>query len=117
MNKHEKINYLELPANNLATIKEFFIKAFNWSFTDYGDEYVAFTDGVIDGGFYQADLKSSASLGSVLIVLFSNNLEITQAKIESAGGLILKPTYSFPGGRRFHFADPCGNEYAVWSDK
>ncbi len=116
MNHHEKINYLEFPATNLTAVKTFFTKVFNWSFVDYGPEYTAFSYAGIDGGFFKSDLHSTTRNGSVLVVFYSEDLAGTQAKIEKAGGTILKPAFSFPGGRRFHFADPCGNEYAVWSD-
>jgi len=116
MNEHEKINYIELPARNLQVTKEFFVTVFGWSFVDYGPEYAAFSNAGIDGGFYKADLVVSTNNGSALIVFFSEALEKTQRKIENAGGSILKPIFSFPGGRRFHFSDPNGNEYAVWSD-
>ncbi len=117
MNQHEKINYLELPSNNLGTTKIFFQQVFNWSFQDYGEEYTAFFDGTINGGFFKSELSSSTQKGSALIVFYSHNLIDTQQKIEQAGGKIIEPTFSFPGGRRFHFSDPSNNEYAVWSDK
>jgi predicted enzyme related to lactoylglutathione lyase len=117
MNEHEKINYVEFPAKNVAKAKEFFNQVFGWSFTDYGPEYTAFANEGLDGGFFKSDLSVSTDNGSALIVFYSNNLEQTQSKIEDAGGLVNKPIFSFPGGRRFHFCDPNGNEYAVWSDK
>lgn len=116
MNKHEKINYVEFPAKDLEATKVFFTKAFAWSFVDYGPDYAAFSDEGIDGGFFRADLSSSAKNGSALIVFYSNDLRQTQAKVEGAGGVILQPIFTFPGGRRFHFADPSDNEFAVWSD-
>lgn len=116
MKEHEKINYVEFPAKNIGAAKTFFAAVFGWSFVDYGPEYAAFSDVGIDGGFFQSDLSASTEKGSALIVFYSNNLEQTQSKIESAGGSILKPIFSFPGGYRFHFADPNNNEYAVWSD-
>lgn len=116
MNTHEKINYLELPAHDLAAVKAFYSQVFGWSFTDYGPEYTAFDHAGIDGGFYRAELACSTATGSVLVVLYSKDLEQTQAKVEQAGGRIVKPIFTFPGGRRFHFTDPAGNELAVWSD-
>jgi uncharacterized protein len=117
MNRHEKINYVEFPAKDVAKAKAFFGRVFGWSFVDYGPEYTSFADAGLNGGFFKSDSSSSTDSGSALIVFYSNNLEQTQAKIEDAGGSIKKPTFSFPGGRRFHFCDPNGNEYAVWSDK
>ena len=117
MNKHEKINYIELPSNTLIETKRFFKQVFDWSFQDYGPEYTAFENQGIDGGFFKADLHSSTSNGAALIIFYSQDLDATQIKIEHAGGTIIKPVYSFPGGRRFHFTEPAGNEFAVWSDK
>lgn len=116
MHEHEKINYVEFPAKHIEATKAFFTTVFGWSFVDYGPEYTAFSNEGIDGGFFRSDLSVSAKNGSALIVFYSKDLEKTQAKIQGAGGLILKSVYSFPGGRRFHFSDPNGNEYAVWSD-
>ncbi|MDF1747134.1 MAG: VOC family protein [Gimesia sp.] len=116
MPEHEKINYVEFPAKDIPATKTFFTSVFGWKFEDYGPEYTAFLNEGIDGGFYQSDLKATTETGSALLVFYSKELEQTQAKIEEAGGLIVKPIFSFPGGRRFHFADLNGNEYAVWSD-
>lgn len=117
MNTHEMINYIELPSSNLAKTKAFFTNTFGWQFEDFGAEYIAFNNAGIDGGFYQSDKHSSTNNGSVLVVLYSENLESTLAKIQQSGGEIIKPVFAFPGGKRFHFTDPCGNEFAVWSDK
>ena len=117
MNKHEKINYVELPSKNIPKTKKFFTQVFGWSFQDFGPEYTAFSDQGIDGGFFKANLSSSTSNGAALIIFYSNNIEATQKKVEKAGGSILKPVFTFPGGRRFHFSEPGGNEFAVWTDK
>lgn len=117
MSNHEKINYIEFPAKNLELTKDFFSTAFNWKFTDYGPEYTAFSNSGLNGGFYKSELAVSTTTGSALIVLYSNELAQTMKRIEDAGGVVIKPIFSFPGGRRFHFSDPNGNEYAVWSDK
>jgi len=116
MSQHEKIDYVEFPARDMAGTKEFFASVFGWSFVDYGQDYTAFSGAGLDGGFFQADTSASTSKGSALIVFYSKELEETQAKITNAGGEIVKPIFSFPGGRRFHFTCPSGNEYAVWSD-
>lgn len=116
MNKHEAINYIEFPAKDLAATKHFFNTVFNWSFVDYGPDYVAIEDAGVDGGFFKSDLTISTKNGSALIVIYSQNLEQTQSKIEAAGGAIIKAIFSFPGGRRFHFTEVNGNEFAVWSD-
>ena len=114
---HEKINYIELPAKDLGIAKDFFSRLFNWQFTDYGEEYTAFTNAGLKGGFFRAELSSVASKGSALIVLYSDDLDSTLAKIEAeTNAAISQPIFHFPGGRRFHFIDPNGNEFAVWSD-
>ena len=116
MNEHEKLNYVEFPASDLSATKRFFESAFNWTFQDFGPEYTAFSNEGIDGGFFKADLSSSTNNGAALIVFYSNNLEATQEKVIKANGDIVKPIFPFPGGRRFHFTEPGGNEFAVWSD-
>jgi uncharacterized protein len=115
MSKQEQINYLEFPSTDIAVTKAFFETTFAWKFTDYGPEYSAFSGAGIDGGFYASKLVMSTKNGSALVVLLSEDLEATQRKIESAGGGIIQKIFSFPGGRRFHFTDPNGNEYAVWA--
>lgn len=117
MNKHEKINYVELPSKDLPATKDFFSQVFDWSFQDFGSEYAAFLNQGINGGFYKSDLSSSTDNGAALIVFYSQNIAATQTKIEKANGIIVKPIFSFPGGHRFHFIEPGGNEFAVWSDK
>ncbi len=115
MNKHEKINYIEFPARDIEATKAFFSSVFGWHFEDYGPEYVAFFDAGINGGFFKSDLTASTDNGSILMVFYSDDLEQTLSKITDADGRIIKPVFSFPGGRRFHFSDPNGNEFAVWS--
>lgn len=117
MSKHEKIDYVEFPAKDLEATKAFFNKAFGWHFTDYGADYCDFSDEGINGGFFRSPKKAATDAGSALIIFYSKDLESTQQKIEQAGGIIIKPAYNFPGGRRFHFTEPSGNEFAVWSDR
>ncbi len=117
MNVHESINYLEFPARDIKVTQDFFSRAFGWEFTSFGPEYTAFSGAGIDGGFYQSEQCSSTGNGSALVVFYSETLEQTQEKIIQAGGAVVKPVFDFPGGRRFHFCDPNGNEFAVWSDK
>lgn len=114
MSVHEKINYVELPAHDLEKVKAFFAKAFSWKFTDYGSEYTAFTYSGVDGGFFKSQLSSTTQNGAALVVLYSENIQHSLDKVEQAGGKVIKPIFQFPGGRRFHFQDPCGNEWAVW---
>jgi predicted enzyme related to lactoylglutathione lyase len=113
---NNKISYVEFPARDIGATKAFFTAAFGWNFVDYGPDYASFADQGIDGGFYRSDMASSADAGGALVILYSDALEEAQTRVERAGGVILKPIFSFPGGRRFHFAEPSGNELAVWSD-
>ncbi len=112
----QKIDYLEFPATDFDSIQAFYEKTFNWQFTDYGPDYRAFSDGKLDGGFYRSDRHSSTQHGAALVILYAGNLEAIRDKVAQSGGVIVKDIFSFPGGRRFHFADPHGNELAVWSD-
>jgi len=116
MSQHHKIDYVEFPSRDLAATKRFFHAVFGWTFQDYGPEYCAF-DGTtgLHGGFYQAPLQASTAQGSALIVFFSEDIVATQAAIEQAGGTIVKAIFECPGGRRFHFTEPSGNEFAVWA--
>ena len=115
MLQHEKINYIEFPSRDLLLTKAFFTKVFAWEFEDFGDQYTAFSNQGLDGGFYLSDKCSNADKGSALLVFYSQRLTETQHKIEQAGGTITQPIFAFPGGKRFHFTEPCGNEMAVWS--
>ena len=115
---NEKINYLEYPAKDLQSVKSFFEQVFNWQFTDYGPEYTSFANSAgINGGFYLSELASSTENGACLTVLHSDDLLATQTRVQLHGGQIVKACFEFPGGRRFHFTDPSGNEFAVWSEK
>jgi predicted enzyme related to lactoylglutathione lyase len=116
MTNDSKINYIELPAADLDQAEKFYGETFGWTFVDYGEEYRAFNDGATHGGFYRAPLSSDASSGATLVVLYAEDLEATEARVSAHGGEIIKPIFSFPGGRRFHFKDPNGNELAIWSD-
>lgn len=115
MPAHDKINYVEYPASDLAATKAFFQGAFGWSFVDYGPDYAAFSGEGLDGGFFRSDLAARTDNGSALVVFYSGRLEQTLANVVAAGGRIVKPIFPFPGGRRFHFIEPSGNEFAVWS--
>jgi len=113
-----RINYIELPALDFPKTKQFYGDVFGWTFQDYGDDYCAFNDGSLDGGFYRSALRSkSAENGAALVILYTDDLESTMDRITAAGAKICTPMFSFPGGRRFHFLDPSGNELAVWSDQ
>jgi len=115
MAQSEMINYVEFPACNIPETKAFFERAFSWTFIDYGPEYTAFSHSGIDGGFFQSELVSSTKNGACLLVLLSDDLEITERRVKNSGGIITQAIFAFPGGRRFHFTEPSGNELAVWS--
>jgi uncharacterized protein len=107
-----RIDYIEMNVRDLARTKAFYGDAFGWKFTDYGPDYCAFSDGRLEGGFTTHDPPRP---GGPLVILFADDLEEMQRRVEAAGGKIAKPIFPFPGGRRFHFADPDGYELAVWS--
>ncbi|AVI51571.1 glyoxalase family protein [Pukyongia salina] len=107
------INYIEFKAADLEVIKEFYNKCFGWTFTDYGPDYISFENSGLSGGFERND---QAILNGALVVLYHDALESALEDVKSAGGRIVKDIFSFPGGRRFHFKDPAGNELAIWSD-
>ena len=116
MTRHERINYVEYPSRDLDATKRFFAQAFGWTFDDYGPDYTAFSNRGLDGGFFRSELAARTETGSALVVLYSDDLESTLDKVQSAGAEIIQPIFSFPGGRRFHFLEPGGNELAVWSE-
>ena len=113
---HGKIDYIELPAASFEALEQFYNQVFGWTFTSYGPSYHAFNDGKMDGGFYPSDQHSSTKNGAALIIFYSNDIKTTYNAVVDAGGTILQEIFSFPGGRRFHFADPSKNELAVWTD-
>lgn len=110
---HHRIDYIEFPAASTAPAKQFYNSVFGWQFEDYGPDYASFRDGRLAGGF---DANPDAKLKSALVVVYSSDLEASEQAVRAAGGQVTRPTFSFPGGRRFHFSDPAGNELAVWSD-
>ncbi len=106
-----RLDYVELPAKDMAASRAFYESAFGWSMTQFAPTYAATTSGDTDIGL-QAD--QSEQPGAPLPVIQVEDVEAALAAVTSAGGRILKPIYPFPGGRRFHFADPSGNELAAW---
>jgi predicted enzyme related to lactoylglutathione lyase len=112
--KNNHIDYIELKAKDLEEIKAFYSGVFGWLFTDYGPDYVSFSECGLNGGFEKSDEEI---VNGALIILYHSDLETIQAEVAAAGGTIVKEIFSFPGGRRFHFTDPAGNELAIWSDK
>ncbi len=108
-----RIDYVELPSATAHELtRAFYGKAFGWTFTDYGPDYAATTNGTVDVGL---DGQSGEALSAPLPVIRVEALEAAFDAVGAAGGVIAKPIFAFPGGRRFHFIDPGGNELAVWS--
>ena len=112
MREDGKLDYLELPGGSLPQTKAFYGEAFGWTFVDYGPTYAAFEQG-LDGGF---DADAGEATPQPLPVLYAQDLEAMQARVQAAGGVVVRSIYAFPGGRRFHFRDPAGTELAVWSE-
>ena len=108
-----QMDYIEFPASDIEATKRFYSAVFGWSFADYGPNYTSFHDGRLAGGF---TMSAEPVKGGPLVVLYAKALEEIQQKVVAAGGTIVIETFEFPGGRRFHFADPNGNELAVWSE-
>ena len=110
--KHEQIQYIEFLSKDIERAQTFYTKGFGWTFTDYGPGYTAFEGDYVDGGF----TLGNPVKGSMLVVIFSENIETTKQKVIQAGGIIAKDIFNFPGDKRFHFTDHDGNELAVWSE-
>lgn len=108
-----RLDYVEYPVIDLDRTKDFYSKAFGWRFEDYGPAYSSFSDGRLMGGFFTS---AQVKTGGPLVIIYASDLEGAQKKVQAAGGQIVKEIFSFPGGRRFHFADPTGHELAVWSN-
>ena len=113
MREDGKIDYVEFPGADLSEIKRFYGEAFGWTVQDYGPAYVAFEGAGLDGGF---DADRAEAVAKPMVVLFARDLEAMLERVRTAGGVITRPILSFPGGRRFHFRDPSGNELGVWSE-
>ncbi len=112
--QERQIDYIEFPATDVGRTKDFYTQTFGWKFTDYGPDYTSFEDGRIAGGFWNA---TQAQTGAPVVVIYAADLAGMEAKVRAGGGTIVKEIFPFPGGRRFHFRDPGGNELAVWSDQ
>jgi predicted enzyme related to lactoylglutathione lyase len=115
MSTHHTIDYVEFTVRDLAAAKRFYGAAFGWQFNDYGPEYAGIKGGSGEvGGMHQSnDLRTTGPL----VILYSKDLEKSVAAVRSAGGKVVREPHPFPGGRRFHFTDPSGNELGVWSEK
>jgi hypothetical protein len=115
---HHQISYIEFATPDIQKAKDFYVKAFNWSFQDWGPDYTSFRayEAGLSGGFRRSEPGQTAGAAAPLIVLYSTDLKATEAAIVASGGTITVPTFDFPGGRRFHFNDGVGNTLAVWSE-
>jgi predicted enzyme related to lactoylglutathione lyase len=111
VNQNLRIDYVEFPALDTTRIKAFYTQVFGWTFEDYGPGYTSFHDGRLGGGF-----TTEPGTAGPLAVIYARDLEAVEAEVKAAGGTIVKETFSFPGGRRFHFTDPSGNQLAVWTE-
>lgn len=114
-----QIDYIEFPATDIEATKRFYSQVFGWKFQDYGPDYTSFHDGRLAGGFNigaEPAGDGGAKTRGTLVVIYASSLEETYAKVTAAGGKIVRETFGFPGGRRFHFSDPNGNELSVWSE-
>jgi len=114
MRAENRIDYVEIPVTDLGKTRDFFTALFGWSFQEWGDDYMSFNDGNLDGGFCRAE-EPAPSTG-VLVIFYSEELERDVERVKELGATISQDIFSFPGGRRFHFIDPAGNEYAIWSE-
>jgi predicted enzyme related to lactoylglutathione lyase len=116
--KHHNLNYLEFAATDVARAKQFYSAVFGFEFKDYGPDYASFeaATGGIDGGFRKSSADETTGTAAPLVVFYSADLKATEDAIVAAGGTIVVPTFEFPGGRRFHFADGVGNVLGVWSE-
>ena len=113
MNVHHTFDYIEIAVSDMEAAKAFYTGAFGWTLVDYGPEYAGIQgDGKEVGGLRRDD---EVRPGGPLVLLFSEDLEASVEAVTAAGGTIVEPIYGFPGGRRFHFADPAGNELGVWA--
>jgi hypothetical protein len=115
--KQNQIDYVEFPASSVSALqasKKFYGEVFGWSFQDWGDEYADTKDSGIGSGIAADPLHRTQG---PLVVLYTTELETMRERIVNAGGTISKDIVSFPGGRRFHYMDPAGNQLGVWSDK
>jgi predicted enzyme related to lactoylglutathione lyase len=110
---NEQIDYVELPVSDLAAARAFYAVAFGWGFSDFGPTYAGIEGAGLDGGLAEDE---AAAGKAPLVILKTDALEDALARVAAAGGEITVPIFDFPGGRRFHFRDPAGNELGVWAE-
>ena len=114
MNKEGRFDYIEIPVTDLQKARDFFAGLFDWTFQEWGPEYISFNDGRLEGGLRRSDVSAPAT--GILLVFYSEDLERDVGRVEELGATISKKIFDFPGGRRFHFVDPVGTEFAMWSE-
>ena len=114
--EHHKIDYVEFASADPQKMCAFFGAVLGWSFEWFGPDYVAFHGAGLEGGIYRSDLASRSADGGALIIFYSRDLEESEALVQHHGATIIKPVFEFPGGRRFQFAEPTGNEFGIWSN-
>ncbi len=114
MRAENRIDYVEIPVTDMKKARPFFEAMFGWEFQEWGDEYFSFSDGRLDGGMRLSSEPAPAT--GVLLVFFSEDLERDVERVKELGGTISQEIFSFPGGRRFHFIDPVGTEFAIWAE-
>lgn len=115
MRAEKCIDYIEIPVTDLVKTRDFFVALFGWEFQEWGEDYFSFNDGRLDGGLRRSD-EAATSTG-VLLIFYSEELQRDFDRVQELGATISQKTFNFPGGRRFHFVDPAGTEFAIWSDK
>lgn len=114
--RHHTLHYIELPALSVSDMKAFYGSVFGWTFTDYGPGYAAFHGAGVEGGFDESQDYIAPNKPGAFVILYSDDLGATEQTVIKAGGQVCVPTYGFPGGKRFHFKDPSGNELGVWTE-
>ncbi len=113
---HHALDYIELRVTDLAATRRFYEAAFGWQFNDYGPAYSGIRAPDGEGEVGGLDATTAPTPGGPLVLLFSDDLDASVAAVRAAGGEVVAEPYEFPGGRRFHFADPSGNELGVWAE-
>ena len=114
MSSENRIDYVEIPVTDVPKARAFLEAMFGWTFREWGDDYLSFSDGRLNGGIRKSE-KPAAAPG-ILLVFFSEDLERDVERVQQLGATISQEIFSFPGGRRFHFIDPAGTEFAIWAE-
>jgi predicted enzyme related to lactoylglutathione lyase len=113
MRDEGRVDYVEIPAADIDKMRAFFEQLFGWEFQEWGPDYYSFNDGRLDGGLRRTDAPAPA--GGVLLVFYSQDLDRDYKRVKELGATISQEIFEFPGGRRFHFVEPAGTEFAIWA--